>query len=722
MDNEQHHQELVKCVVVGDTAVGKTRLICARACNTQLTLSQALTTHVPTVWAIDQYRIYKDVLERSCEVVDGVNVSLRLWDTFGDHEKDRRFAYGRSDVVLLCFSLASPNSLKNCKAMWYPEIRKFCPHTPVILVGCKNDLRFMYRDKAYLDSFRERSPFLRAIRKSDIVMPDQARSVARELGVTYYETSVLTYYGVNEVFENAIRSALIARRQQRFWMTNLKKVQRPLLQVPFCPPKPKARPVQVCPSTFDDSMRWLLNNLPHSDVVFVAGSVYLPAHRFMLAAASPSLLRLLCTDLTGELNTRSASESSMVSSFGEATSGDFNEDTETLIRVEKPSTRSGVWDQLKRRSSCQVLTSACNNSPGQRVCASRELNLPAFTSIRVQQVEDLDQQGKLTSSVQTVITLSKLVTAQAMQQCLLFLYTGTIDSKFTQLQNASVGLLQEIRQAAEFIQIPDLLLYISNLMMHSEFLNPELKKRHKNTVRLRLSRFILNQGLFADVMFQLDDGCLPAHKPLLIARCDMMRAMFSGDFREGSAKVISFPGVKCDSFRILLYFLYCDYLEPLAPARCIDLLELANRLCLPRLIHLVELSVVSELTLLSTENEESDVVELCLKLLEPCKLHNADQLADWCMSHLCINYNKLCKMSPKLLKSLHPENQEYLMENRWPPIWYLKDFDYYDKCFSERERQERMVFKRGSASASTEENSGSSCLCFGGRSQGVVAS
>jgi Rho-related BTB domain-containing protein 1/2 len=62
-------------------------------------------------------------------------------------------------------------------------------------------------------------------------MPDQARTIAKELGVYYYETSVLTYYGVNEVFENAIRAALIARRQQRFWMTNLKKVQRPLLQV-----------------------------------------------------------------------------------------------------------------------------------------------------------------------------------------------------------------------------------------------------------------------------------------------------------------------------------------------------------------------------------------------------------------------------------------------------------------------------------------------------------
>lgn len=35
------------------------------------------------------------VLERSRDVVDEVSVSLRLWDTFGDHHKDRRFAYGR---------------------------------------------------------------------------------------------------------------------------------------------------------------------------------------------------------------------------------------------------------------------------------------------------------------------------------------------------------------------------------------------------------------------------------------------------------------------------------------------------------------------------------------------------------------------------------------------------------------------------------------------------
>jgi len=48
--------QTVKCVVVGDTGVGKTRLVCSRACDTRYSLPQLVQTHVPTVWAIDQYR------------------------------------------------------------------------------------------------------------------------------------------------------------------------------------------------------------------------------------------------------------------------------------------------------------------------------------------------------------------------------------------------------------------------------------------------------------------------------------------------------------------------------------------------------------------------------------------------------------------------------------------------------------------------------------------
>ncbi|XP_012345204.1 rho-related BTB domain-containing protein 1 isoform X1 [Apis florea] len=700
MDNEQPHQELVKCVVVGDTAVGKTRLICARACNKHVSLSQLLTTHVPTVWAIDQYRIYKDVLERSWEVVDNVNVSLRLWDTFGDHEKDRRFAYGRSDVVLLCFSITNPVSLRNCKAMWYPEIRRFCPQTPVLLVGCKNDLRYMYRDETYLSYFRDRSPFVRATRKSDLVMPDQARAVARELGVCYYETSVFTYYGVNEVFENSIRAALIARRQQRFWMTNLKRVQRPLLQAPFCPPKPVPPEVCLAASTYEENMKTLWTKPVHTDVTLIAGNCTFSAHRCLLAAASPAFHRLFSMELVQEQTPRSSSESSMVSTFGEATVGDFNDDTECLIRIDQ-SKSAKVWEQLKRRSSFQVLPTMDNQK--KPTGTTRDLNHPAFQNIRVCLTENTNGMQQST----TVVTLSKLITPQAMQQCLQFIYTGSLDKRYHDLQTAPIGLLLEIRQAAEFLELPQLLMVLGTLQTRDQF-NNDLNNRYKQVVRQRLEDICLEQGLFADVTFELDDGSVPAHKAILTARCDVMKAMFSGDFRESSAKVIVFPGVREYTFHKLLCYLYTDEVPAISSARCLNLLELANRLCLPRLVNLVESRVIEDLERLS-QNEGNEAVENCLRLLEPCKLHNADQLADWCMNYLCVNYNKLCKMSPRSVRLLHPENQEYLNEHRWPPVWYLKDYDYYQKCLAERDRENKPTLKRN--------RNQSGCLCFSGTSK-----
>ena len=61
MDYERPNVETIKCVVVGDNAVGKTRLVGARAGNTSLTQDRLLAAHVPTVWAIDQYRVCQEV-------------------------------------------------------------------------------------------------------------------------------------------------------------------------------------------------------------------------------------------------------------------------------------------------------------------------------------------------------------------------------------------------------------------------------------------------------------------------------------------------------------------------------------------------------------------------------------------------------------------------------------------------------------------------------------
>ena len=64
----------------------------------------------------------------------------------------------------------------------------------------------------------------RRVMETDIVMPEEARTVARELGVPYYETSVLTYFGIDEMFENAIRAALCTRRQASLFGKNTNSI------------------------------------------------------------------------------------------------------------------------------------------------------------------------------------------------------------------------------------------------------------------------------------------------------------------------------------------------------------------------------------------------------------------------------------------------------------------------------------------------------------------
>lgn len=82
---------------------------------------------------------------------------------------------------------------------------------------------------------------------------------------------------------------------------------------------------------------------------------------------------------------------------------------------------------------------------------------------------------------------------------------------------------------------------------------------------------------------------------------------------------IVFPGVTIYTFHKLLCYLYTDEIPHISAAKCLNLLELANRLCLPRLLNLVECRVIEDLTMIS-QKETTETVDHCLKLLEPVKV------------------------------------------------------------------------------------------------------
>uniref|UniRef100_A0AAQ5XVY6 Rho-related BTB domain-containing protein 1 n=1 Tax=Amphiprion ocellaris TaxID=80972 RepID=A0AAQ5XVY6_AMPOC len=643
-DYERPNVETIKCVVVGDNAVGKTRLICARACNATLTQYQLLATHVPTVWAIDQYRVCQEVLERSRDVVDEVSVSLRLWDTFGDHHKDRRFAYGRSDVVVLCFSLANPNSLRHVRTMWFPEIKHFCPRTPIILVGCQLDLRY-----ADLDAVnRARRPLAKPIKPTDILPPERGHEVAKELGIPYYETSIVAQFGVKDVFDNAIRAALISRRHLQFWKSHLKKVQRPLLQAPFLPPRPP-RPIVGIPDpplTDGEGPDTLFCQPLCADVLFLlqGGTTRVFAHKVYLATSCSKFYDLFTLDLGG--------------SYGVDGGG-----------------------SLRTSQSDNALPSRALYSLGA-LGTGRALSGwgRGFLSVCLEHVDD-PVTGR--PRLMTVVAMDALIQEEPFKAVLQYLYTGSLDE--------GRGDLMQVATIAELLEVFDLRMMVANVLNRESFMNQEITKAF-HVRRANRIKECLNKGTFADVVFRLDDGCLPAHKPLLISSCDWMAAMFRGSFMESYIEEVSIPNTSAACMRGVLEFLYCGLLTPCPGLEPMELIVLANRLCLPRLVALTEQHAVDELLQLAVKGV--DVDGQVLAYLELAQFHNAKQLSAWCLHHICTNYNSICRKFPKDMKAMSPENQKHFEKQRWPPVWFLKEEDRYLRSQKEREREEEILRKQ----------------------------
>ncbi|CAG9138786.1 unnamed protein product, partial [Plutella xylostella] len=111
----------------------------------------------------------------------------------------RPLAYSEAKIFVLCFNIGEPETLHNAAAKWYREVRTHGGAAPVLLCGCKADLRHDQETLAMLAKL-----------KMHPVTSEEALSVARQLGATtYVETSArASSKGVKDAFEVAALAAL----------------------------------------------------------------------------------------------------------------------------------------------------------------------------------------------------------------------------------------------------------------------------------------------------------------------------------------------------------------------------------------------------------------------------------------------------------------------------------------------------------------------------------
>ncbi|KAB5543703.1 hypothetical protein PHYPO_G00082590 [Pangasianodon hypophthalmus] len=181
----------LKIVIVGDGGCGKTSLLMVYAKG-----------DFPETYAPSVFEKYMTTVKHG-----GKEIQLNLYDTAGqdDYDRLRPLSYQDANLILVCYDVTNPTSYDNVLIKWYPEVNHFCRDVPVILIGCKTDLR---KDK-------EKMRKLRALGLEPITY-SQGEETQRQMNATLYlECSAKHRENVEDIFKEATKLALDHSRKSK---------------------------------------------------------------------------------------------------------------------------------------------------------------------------------------------------------------------------------------------------------------------------------------------------------------------------------------------------------------------------------------------------------------------------------------------------------------------------------------------------------------------------
>ncbi|MHA1679699.1 MAG: GTP-binding protein [Promethearchaeota archaeon] len=158
-----------KCVIIGDSAVGKTSLI---SCFVEQKFPNDYLPTIGTNLYLKEVRPSDDVL-----------FQLTCWDIAGEKKWNvmRKLYYKGSTGAFIVADLSRPETFNSVKDYWIKELREYCSDIPVVLLANKADLDHSYSD-AQIEEF------------------------GKEIGVVKtYITSAKTSFNVDDAFITLVR-------------------------------------------------------------------------------------------------------------------------------------------------------------------------------------------------------------------------------------------------------------------------------------------------------------------------------------------------------------------------------------------------------------------------------------------------------------------------------------------------------------------------------------
>ena len=159
----------IKCVLLGETAVGKTSFI-NRFVNDTFT-----SEFVPTmIGCYSSKEVFYEKANRK--------IKYELWDTAGQ-EKYRsinKIFYQDTLIVILIFDITRKDTFSSIKDYWYQEVKENSPDDVIIAIAAnKSDLY-----------------------EKEEVSQDEVEEFAESINAIYKQTSALNGSGIKEIFES----------------------------------------------------------------------------------------------------------------------------------------------------------------------------------------------------------------------------------------------------------------------------------------------------------------------------------------------------------------------------------------------------------------------------------------------------------------------------------------------------------------------------------------